>query len=180
MIDRNALRAAGLLAGLWFSSQAGAATPCMVVGDSVGVGISMALKGVCDSSAKVGIGSSAVAARVPAGSNWTIVSLGSNDFPRSIRPAQRAQSEIRVRNALTLVLAKTGKHLVLVLPANGARGLVASWAEAHDVRHVSFSPGPDGIHPRNYAELARRIRGEMSERSQAATAEIGAASSDLH
>jgi hypothetical protein len=156
MIGRHTLRVAGALASLWFAP--GAQAACMVVGDSVGVGIGMALNGVCSTSAKVGISSSAVAERVQAGEHWTIASLGSNDFPRSIAPAQRAQSEIRVRAALASVLAKTGSRLLLVLPANGARGLVQGWAAANGVRTVSFAPGRDGIHPRSYTALAREIR----------------------
>lgn len=178
-MGRNALRAAGLLAGLWFGSGAQAAAPCMVVGDSVGVGIHMALKD-CQDSTKVGISSSAVAARVQAGRDgWTIVSLGSNDFPRGIRPAQRTQSEARVRNALALVLAKAGQRLLLVLPANGARGPVESWARSNEVKTVSFLPGPDGIHPRNYIALAREIRGKIGGPSRAASAEIAAVPSDM-
>jgi hypothetical protein len=157
----KALRGAILLTGLCLGS--GAQASCMVVGDSIGVGIGAALKGVCQSSAKVGISSLAVAERVRAGSHWTIASLGSNDFPRSIGAAQRSQSEARVRNALASASAKAGDHLILVLPANGARGIVQNWASLKGVRTVSFSPGPDGIHPRNYAALGREIQNRIGE-----------------
>ncbi|SEG63790.1 hypothetical protein SAMN04488144_13113 [Methylobacterium sp. 190mf] len=160
-MDRNALRTVALLATLCLGS--GAQASCMVVGDSIGVGIGAALKGVCSSSAKVGISSTAVADRVRAGSHWTIASLGSNDFPRGIGPAQRAQSEARVRSALASTLAKAGDRLILILPANGARGTVQSWASSNGVRTVPFAPGPDGIHPRNYTSLGREIRSRIGE-----------------
>ncbi|MGU3558592.1 hypothetical protein [Methylobacterium radiotolerans] len=161
MMDLKALRIAALLTGLCLCS--GAQASCMVVGDSIGVGIGGVLKGVCSNSAKVGISSTAVADRVRAGGHWTIASLGSNDFPRGIGPAQRAQSEARVRGALASTLAKAGDRLILVLPANGARGTVQSWASSNGVRTVSFAPGSDGIHPRNYASLGREIRSRIGE-----------------
>ncbi|TGE00614.1 hypothetical protein [Methylobacterium nonmethylotrophicum] len=161
MRNGGRLGIAAMVASLWISP--GAQAACMVVGDSVGVGIGMALKGVCSTSAKVGISSTAVAERVRAGGHWTIASLGSNDFPRGIQPAQRVQSEARVRGALATVSAKAGDHLLLVLPANGARGLVQSWAASNGVKTVSFAPGGDNIHPRNYAALAQEIRSRIGE-----------------
>ena len=161
MTKNTALLVAGVLGSIWIGS--GAQAACMVVGDSIGVGIGMALKGVCSTSAKVGISSSAVADRVRAGGHWTVASLGINDFPRGIHPAQRAQSEMRVRGALASISARAGDRLLLVLPANGARALVQSWAASNGVRTVSFAPGPDGIHPRNYAVLGREIRGRIGE-----------------
>ena len=161
MMERQALRIAALLTGLCLGS--GAQASCMVVGDSIGVGIGAALKGVCSSSAKVGISSTAVAERVRAGGHWTIAALGSNDFPRGIGSAQRAQSEARVRSALASTWAKAGDRLILGLPANGARAIVQGWASSNGVRTVSFAPGPDGIHPRNYATLGREIRSRIGE-----------------
>ncbi len=79
-------------------------------------------EGRCSSSAKVGISSTAVADRVRAGSHWTIASLGSNDFPRGIGPAQRAQSEARVRSALASTLAKAGDRLILILRRTALEG----------------------------------------------------------
>lgn len=151
--------AAALVLGGWLC--AGARAACVVVGDSIGVGVGLALKGVCTTSAKVGLGSSAVAARVMSGGHWTVASLGSNDFPRGIGAAQRAQSEARVMGALAAVAAKAGRRLILILPANAARAYVEPWAAAHGVQTVRFAAGRDGIHPRDYAALAREIRGRM-------------------
>jgi hypothetical protein len=130
---------------------------CMVVGDSVAVGLGSALGG-CGVSARVGLSAEASAARVHSGGNFVVASLGSNDFPRGISPAQRARSDARVRHALQHAYAASGGRLILVLPANGARATVASWAAQHGVRTVAFAPRGDGIHPRNYAELAQRVR----------------------
>jgi hypothetical protein len=133
---------------------------CVVVGDSVAVGVGSALKG-CGVSARVGLSSTASAARAGAGGKWVIASIGSNDFPRGITPAQRAQSAARVRKALARAYASAGGRLILVLPANGGRATVAAWAAQHGVRTVGFSPGRDGIHPGNYGEVARHVRAMM-------------------
>jgi hypothetical protein len=133
---------------------------CVVTGDSVAVGVGAAMKG-CGVSARVGISSTASASRIGSGGKWVIASIGSNDFPRGITPAQRSQSEARVRNALARAFASAGGRLILVLPANGARATVAAWAAQHGVRTVGFSPGRDGIHPSSYGDVARRIRGMM-------------------
>jgi hypothetical protein len=161
MIKSRWASVAAVTAGIWFSP--GAQAACVVVGDSVGVGIGMALRGVCATSAKVGLSSEAVAERVRPGGHWTIASLGSNDFPRGIKPAQRVQSEARVRGALAQVSAKAGDNLLLVLPANGARSLVQGWAASNGVKTVSFTPGTDNIHPRSYATLAQQIRTRIGE-----------------
>jgi hypothetical protein len=133
------------------------ASSCTIVGDSVAVGLGTALGG-CGVSAKVGISASAAAARVHSGGNWVVASMGSNDFPSGITSAQRAQSDARVRNALEHAYASAGGRLLLILPANGARATVASWAAQHGVPTVAFAPRGDGIHPRDYAELAQRVR----------------------
>jgi hypothetical protein len=84
--------------------------------------------------------------------------MGSNDFPRGLSSAQRAQSDVHVRHALDRAHAASGGRLILVLPANGARATVASWAAQNGVRTVAFAPRGDGIHPRSYAELAQTVR----------------------
>lgn len=159
MLRTGLLLALAVGCGATSTAQAG----CAVVGDSVGVGLGLALRGVCSTSAQVGIGSSAVASRVMADGRWAIVSLGSNDFPRGISPAQRVRSEARVRGALSMVAAKAGRRLILVLPANGARGPVESWAAANAVPTVRFAAGPDGIHPRSYGALAQEVRGRIGD-----------------
>jgi hypothetical protein len=63
-----------------------------------------------------------------------------------------------VRHALEHAYASAGGRLLLILPANGARATVASWAAQHGVPTVGFAPRGDGIHPRDYAELAQRVR----------------------
>ncbi len=129
---------------------------CQVVGDSVAVGVGRAM-GVCAVSARIGISSTASAASVRGG-GWVIASIGSNDFPRGISVRQRVQSVERTRRALASAYAAAGGQLILLVPANGARGVVSAWAAERGVRAVSFSPGRDGIHPRDYGGLARQLR----------------------
>ena len=122
---------------------------CEVDGDSIALALS-AVMPECSHSAQNGISSTAVVPRVRGGQGLVIASAGSNDTTRLgvIAPS------------LDRILARSRGNLLLILPANGARGTVAAWAARHRVRTVSFAPGDDGIHPRDYGELASRVRGE--------------------
>jgi hypothetical protein len=138
-----------------------AVASCRVVGDSVAVGLGAALH-PCSVSARVGISSLKAASRVPQGDEWVIVAIGSNDFPRGISAPQRKLSDTNVRRALSHVEAVAGRRAIVVVPANGGRKTVESWLSSHGLRSVSFSAGPDGIHPRSYGELAKRVRDMMA------------------
>lgn len=139
-----------------------AAAACRVVGDSVGVGLGLALRS-CATSARVGLSSQAAAGRARGGGAWLVVSLGSNDFPRGITPRQRVASSAHVRAALSRVAAAAGGRLIVVVPANAARATVAGWVAENGARSVSYAAGRDGIHPASYADLAARVRGAMGE-----------------
>jgi hypothetical protein len=160
MIPFRCIAMATLLVTCSLSAIQPAGASCLVVGDSVGVGIGRAL-GSCVVSARVGLSSAAAARRVPRGKGWVIASIGSNDFPSRISPAQRAASQAHVLAALSHMAAVAGDRLILIIPANGARAVVAGWTAAHGARTLTFAPGPDGIHPRDYVSLARRIRAMM-------------------
>ncbi len=125
------------------------ALACEIDGDSIAVGLA-SLMPECRHSAKSGITSDAVAARVRGGS-LVIASAGSNDW---------AQLD-RIPPALDRILAHAHGRLLLILPANNARGVVAGWAAEHGVPTVGFTPGGDGIHPRSYRELASRVRAAL-------------------
>jgi hypothetical protein len=51
----------------------------------------------------------------------------------------------------------------VIVPANGGRAAVESWISSHGLRSLYFSAGSDGIHPKSYRELARRIRALMAD-----------------
>lgn len=141
-----------------------ASASCAVFGDSIGLGLGQAMHGVCPTSAEIGILSSVVASRVKPGATWTIVSLGSNDFPKGLNPAMIAISETRVRKALADVAAKITRGLILVLPANDGRTIVSTWASEHGVATLSFKPGADGVHPlkAGYDGMAREAETIMN------------------
>ena len=139
-----------------------AAATCRVVGDSVAVGLGAALR-PCSVSASVGLSASNTARRVGRNDGWVIVALGSNDFPKRMSPAQRKQSDANVRRALSRIEAGAGKRVIVIVPANGGRGTVESWLSSRGLRSLSFSAGSDGIHPKSYGELARRVRAMMAD-----------------
>jgi lysophospholipase L1-like esterase len=141
-----------------FSSSAHA--ECAIFGDSIGLGLGHALKGACSTTAEIGILSSVVASRVTAGDRWTIVSLGSNDYPTGLDAQMKSYSKARVEKALADVFAKAGDRLILILPANDAHAIVADWAGKHGIQTIGFDPGADGIHPRvaGYESMAHQIK----------------------
>ena len=123
---------------------------CEIDGDSIAFGLAP-LMPECRHSAQNGITSAAVAARVHGGGDLVIASAGSND----------SSQLARIPPALDRILARSRRRLLLILPSNAARGTVAGWAARHRVRTVSFTPGDDGIHPRDYGELAASVRGAL-------------------
>ena len=125
------------------------ALACEIDGDSIAVGLAR-LMPECRHSAENGITSAAVANRVQ-GSSFVIASAGSNDWdPLEMTPP-----------SLDLILERSRGRLILILPANKSRGVVADWAARHGVRTVSFTPGADGIHPRDYRKLASSVRAAL-------------------
>jgi len=160
-MNRRLLTIAACLGVTWLSSAPSALAACAVVGDSVAVGVAQAMR-ECGHSARVGLSSTAAASQAPRGKT-VIASIGSNDFPRGISERQRQMSDSRVRAALSHAYRNSGGKLILILPSNEARATVASWAAAHGVRTVDYAAGRDGVHPRDYRDVARRVRGAMGE-----------------
>jgi hypothetical protein len=159
---RLPISVAGAAAALVLFVASPAAASCHVVGDSVAVGLGAALR-PCSVSASIGLSSLHAASRVGHSGDWVIVALGSNDFPRGISAAQRRLSDINVRRALSRIEAVAGRRAIVIVPANGGRATVESWLSSHGLGSLSFSAGRDGIHPRSYGELARRVRALMAE-----------------
>jgi hypothetical protein len=160
-LARISIAMAGGAAAFALLAASPAVASCRVVGDSVAVGLAAALH-PCSVSARIGLSSLKAASRVGHGDEWVIVAIGSNDFPRGISAAQRKLSDTNVRRALSSVEAVAGRRAIVVVPANGGRETVESWLSSHGLRSVSFSAGPDGIHPRSYGELAKRVRDMMA------------------
>jgi hypothetical protein len=128
---------------------------CLILGDSIAVGIAAALSALhplgCDVRAKVGASTGAIAAMVPASSyRWVLISAGSND---------PADSKIAARLRL-LRGAIRSRQVIWIYP----RALGAAWT----VYRVAYQNGDrtigltslgstDGVHPSNYPDAVSLI-----------------------
>ena len=130
------------------SSVAGGAGTCAIAGDSIAFGLGQQMK-QCQTNAKVGIPSSQIIDRVPTGHfGMVIISAGSND-----------PDNPRLADNLTTMRRRVGGGVTWIAPMNPrARSVVNSVAQTNGDRVVSFTPGPDGIHPHSYADLARSVQ----------------------
>ena len=126
----------------------GGAGSCAIAGDSIAKGVGTQMP-QCTVDAKVGTPSADIIHRVPTGHlGLMIISAGSND---PMNP--------RLADNLTAMRKRTGGGVTWIAPVNPrARSVVESVAHSHGDRVVTFTPGPDGIHPHSYAELARAIQ----------------------
>jgi hypothetical protein len=127
----------------------GGAASCAIAGDSIAKGVGTQMP-ECSVDAKVGTPSADIIHRVPTGHvGLMIISAGSND---PMNP--------RLADNLNAMRKRAGGGVTWIAPVNPrARGVVEDVAHSHGDRVVTFTPGPDGIHPRSYPELARAIRG---------------------
>lgn len=118
---------------------------CLVLGDSIAVGLAAASH--CRSVAKVGISSPAYTkAHVSfPRAGVTVISLGSNDAGACA--------------CLKTLRSRISGAVVWILPLNNpnARSLIHSVAAAHGDRVVGFSDSNDGVHPRSYSALGKKV-----------------------
>ena len=126
----------------------GGAASCAIAGDSIAAGVGAQMP-QCHTDAKVGTPSADIIHRVPAGHiGLMIISAGSND---PLNP--------RLGDNLNAMRRRAGGGVTWIAPVNPrARSVVDSVAHAHGDRVVTFTPGPDGVHPRSYPELAHAIQ----------------------
>jgi hypothetical protein len=123
---------------------------CLIVGDSIAVGLASALKG-CIVAAKVGMGSGWIAAHTPGTIvDVAFISSGSNDPTNPNLSANLESTRMRL----------TAGRIVWIKPVNPhARGVVTAVAAAHGDKAVAFMPGRDNVHPESYEALAREVNG---------------------
>ena len=122
---------------------------CFIAGDSIALGLALDGRLGCSYSAKIGISSAAVIARIPRTStDALIVSAGSND---SANP--------NLRKNLEAIRAKAeARTMIWILPIDPrARSAVEAVAAAHGDHVVSFAPSRDHVHPRNNHVLAHDV-----------------------
>jgi hypothetical protein len=132
-----------------------ASATCALIGDS----IAEDLRGFfreCQANVKLGIGTAAIAARVPAHADLIVVSAGSNDY---LTPGLLAR--------LQTLRARAGKaHVVWIRPApQSAATAVDTVARAHGDAVVPFAVSRtdrEHLHPQNNRALAVDIRRHFS------------------
>jgi hypothetical protein len=122
---------------------------CAFLGDSIALGLAMTSP-TCDRNAVVGRPASVIARQsMPGTYSWCVISAGSNN-PRDPRLASRLR---RIRGRLQ------ADRCVWILPRNArARRLVCAAAASFAEPTAAFRPAHDGVHPRSYPKLMRRVR----------------------
>lgn len=119
---------------------------CLVLGDSIAVGIGQ-VSPACNTIAKVGINSKNFAVHykhIPS-ANATVISLGSND----------GNSDFT--KYLITLREKINGSVIWVLPATKQRNIVIKIAAKYNDRTVQITNTADGVHPKSYQQLARKI-----------------------
>jgi hypothetical protein len=128
---------------------------CLILGDSIAVGIAAALSALhphgCDVRAKVGASTGSIAAMVPASSyKWVLVSAGSND-PSDPQIAARLK---QLRGVIR------SRQVIWIYPrALGAAWTVYRVAHQNGDRTIGLTSlgSSDGVHPSNYPDAVSLI-----------------------
>ena len=149
----------------------GSGQPTVVVGDSIAVGTGPALanlrQGVV-TSATVGASSSATASAV-AGNNtvknaqWAVISTGSNDAVTTNDGKGLLTSNLfAIRNSLN------AQNYTWILPKDPIRReVVYGFAKGKGDNIVDIGASTDGVHPKNYTELATNVNATIATQTKA-------------
>lgn len=122
---------------------------CLIVGDSIAQGVGQQLP-QCQLNAAQGIPSAQIVGRVH-DAKMVVISAGSNDGDMD-----------RLWMALTTMRLQCFHEVIWLAPVDQKRGdIVRKVAAQFRDRVISFSPGPDGVHPFSYPVLARAVMGEI-------------------
>ncbi len=142
---------AAAFAAITLPPAAHASTACAVVGDSIAQGLRGFFR-ECRVDAKIGIGTAAVAARMPHDADLIVVSAGSNDY---LTPGLLAR--------LRALRSRAGSARVIWIrpaPASAAAAVEAV-ANAHGDAVVPFAVSRtdrEHLHPQSSQKLAADIR----------------------
>lgn len=128
---------------------------CLIIGDSIALGLALASNAGCDVRAKVGRDPLAILLATPPAPRCyrtAIISAGTNNPARL--PLITYISSIRYRVC--------AEQIIWVLPVNPLASLpVATVASAGQDATVSFKPGRDWLHPQSYHALWRSVQKEI-------------------
>jgi lysophospholipase L1-like esterase len=135
--------------------------PCLVIGDSIAVGVGQNLP-ECKVTARVGISSQGFIQQMLTDerSGTTVISLGANDNAS----ATTAANLIRVRGAVQ------SRRVFWLLPSRPreARGIIRAVARQFGDQCIDSQPvaGPDGLHPTGtgYRLLAEQVKARKAVR----------------
>ena len=130
--------------------------PCLVIGDSIAVGIGHTLP-ECRTEARVGINSRQFVFELlsPQQADTVVISLGAND----------GSSAYTIPNLLRVRETVNGRRVYWLLPPHhaNARLAIRTVATQFGDRMIDCTPqaGPDGLHPTGagYRKLGSMIRG---------------------
>lgn len=120
-----------------------------VIGDSIALGIAEYLRPPAYVSARIGAGSLEVAQYPTPTGEAVIISVGSND-PMNYDLGHN------LHNLRRRIMSK---RVIWVLPTNErARRIVSGVAREYKDPIITFAPGADGLHPKNYGEIIKKIK----------------------
>lgn len=115
--------------------------PCLIVGDSIAVGVAPH-RPECAVEARVGVSAASFVASRTA-SDTVIVSLGSNDGADPTAALHRLRERI------------TARRVIWIVPAYRWADQVRAVARQHNDTSITVVAGPDGVHPASYRALAQ-------------------------
>jgi hypothetical protein len=148
---RSLLIAATLAVAAALTASHASAATCVIVGDSIAVDLRSYFR-ECRTDAKIGIGTKAIAARVPGRTDLLVVSAGSNDY---LTPGLLARLQ-------TLRSRAGSARVIWIRPApQSAATAVETVAHAHGDAVVAFAVSRtdrEHIHPQSSRALAADIR----------------------
>ena len=123
---------------------------CLIIGDSIGVGISTFLN--CHQYTKIGMNSSSLVKIDILQKEYTIISIGSNDSLTNLYLNNLIKFREKIKNKVIWILP------INQLMRNEILLIASHWNDSI----VDFQPTIDNVHPKSYKKLASDIRRKIN------------------
>lgn len=125
---------------------------CAFIGDSIALGLAI-VSSACDRAAVTGRSTPAIIRSVPHKQyRWAVLSAGSNDVPHPV-----TRNNLRM-NLMSLRQRVHARRIIWIVPQHPyAAARVTEVALQFGDEVQGFSPAPDGVHPKSYQALWRKI-----------------------